>query len=173
MVNPVVVLAACMAPLGGVDMSTFSGRLALQKHVYLMQLFGIDLGYRFNWYLHGPYSPALAERGFEIEERKDSIERLAESVALQDWVKDRLKQYEKLIAEKPEETSLELWLEILASLHYLKHVMPGPSADKRSEDFVVHELLRRKPNLGRHRSTMTRAWEALQNVGLTEHKTLP
>ena len=55
------------------DMSSFSGRLLFQKTVQLLQSFGIDLGYRYNWYLRGPYSPDLAKDGFEL---KDVVPRL-------------------------------------------------------------------------------------------------
>ncbi len=47
-------------------MSTFQGRLILQKTVYLLQAFGISLGYRYSWYLFGPYSAELARDGFEL-----------------------------------------------------------------------------------------------------------
>lgn len=172
MTNPAIVLAACMAPLGGVDMSTFSGRLALQKHVYLMQLFGIDLGYRFSWYLHGPYSPALAERGFEVEERKETINQLLENVTLEEWVQDRLRKYQELVNAKPDGTPMDLWLEVLASLHYLKHIMPGQPTEKRDQAYVISDLLQRKPSLKKHYAIITCAWTALEGFGLTEHKTI-
>jgi len=35
-----------------IDMSSYEGRKRLQKLVYLAQIFGIDLGYEFSWYLH-------------------------------------------------------------------------------------------------------------------------
>ncbi len=41
----------------------FHSRLSLQKTVYLIQLAGIDLGYRFSWYRHGPYSRELPKQG--------------------------------------------------------------------------------------------------------------
>lgn len=37
--------------------NNFDDRLRLQKYVYLIQRLGLSLGYRFNEYLRGPYSP--------------------------------------------------------------------------------------------------------------------
>jgi uncharacterized protein YwgA len=45
---------------------TFGDRLILQKAVYLLQSAGIQLGYRFRWYLKGPYSPDLTMGAFGI-----------------------------------------------------------------------------------------------------------
>lgn len=55
------------------DMSTFEGRLKLQKTVYLLQSFGIDLGYRFGWYLRGPYCPDLTKDGFSLMSEKQNV----------------------------------------------------------------------------------------------------
>ncbi len=33
----------------------FTQRLFIQKGIYLTQLTGLDLGYRFLWFIHGPY----------------------------------------------------------------------------------------------------------------------
>ena len=47
---------------------TIDDRKRVQKAVYLGQLSGIDLGYRFGWYLKGPYSPALTRDYFGLAE---------------------------------------------------------------------------------------------------------
>ena len=49
------------------NMGDFDGRLRLQKTIQLLQSFGIDLGYRYNWYLRGPYCPELAKDGFKLD----------------------------------------------------------------------------------------------------------
>ena len=43
------------------DIETVSDRKRVQKAVYLGQLSGVDFGYRFGWYLMGPYSTTLTE----------------------------------------------------------------------------------------------------------------
>jgi uncharacterized protein YwgA len=47
--------------------SNFYNRLRLQKYVYIVKYFGLDLGYSYNMYLHGPYSSSLADDYFSIE----------------------------------------------------------------------------------------------------------
>jgi hypothetical protein len=65
-----VILAGLLKSIGGVNASQlseeFNQRLLLQKTVEILQDgFGVNLGYDdFNWYHHGPYSPALARDGF-------------------------------------------------------------------------------------------------------------
>jgi hypothetical protein len=39
----------------------FEVRLRVQRYAYLTRPFGYDMGYRFDMYLRGPYSPELAD----------------------------------------------------------------------------------------------------------------
>ncbi len=39
----------------------FNNRLKLQKYVFLARRYGFNLRYSYNLYIHGPYSPQLAE----------------------------------------------------------------------------------------------------------------
>ncbi|MGQ0791479.1 MAG: hypothetical protein ACT4NJ_04545, partial [Nitrosopumilaceae archaeon] len=41
------------------DISTFSKRKQIQKLTYLLEVFGFDLGFKFSWYVHGPYDSRL------------------------------------------------------------------------------------------------------------------
>jgi hypothetical protein len=44
------------------DLDSFSERKRIQKMVYLLRQFGAeDLKFRYNWYIHGPYSPDLTK----------------------------------------------------------------------------------------------------------------
>lgn len=50
-----------------VDMGDFEDRVLFQKVVYLAQTLGIGFeDYKFGWYVHGPYSPALTTEGYKI-----------------------------------------------------------------------------------------------------------
>ena len=61
-------LGLLLKDIDNFDMGNFSGRLRFQKTVHLLQSFGIDLGYRYNWYLRGPYCPDLTKDGFELKD---------------------------------------------------------------------------------------------------------
>lgn len=62
-----VLLAKSLDASGvGLSVASFDERLILQKSVYLIQSAGIRLGYRFRWYLRGPYSPDMTADAFAI-----------------------------------------------------------------------------------------------------------
>lgn len=48
------------------SVDSFDDRLILQKAVYLLQSAGIRMGYRFRWYLKGPYSPDMTADAFAL-----------------------------------------------------------------------------------------------------------
>ena len=48
--------------------STLDERVILQKTIFLLKQLGYDLKYNFNWYLKGPYSPALASDGYTLRD---------------------------------------------------------------------------------------------------------
>src|SRR5262249_50155808 len=82
-------------------LNIFSDRLILQKAVYLAQAAGVQLGYSYNWYLRGPYSPALTRDAFAVvaelnQGADDSQGSRLDSTSLQ-----RLKRLRKLIDEIP------------------------------------------------------------------------
>ncbi len=114
---------------------TIDDRKKVQKAVYLGQLTGVDLGYRFGWYLKGPYSPSLARDYYNLEESL-----LEESLAadptefeekkLKKSVKDRLKKVLPIM-KPPENVNLnqEDWLELIASWHHLLVVQKATRED--------------------------------------------
>jgi hypothetical protein len=106
-----------------VSIESIDDRKRVQKAVYLGQLSGVDLGYRFGWYLMGPYSPALTRDYYSLAEDIASGDRDAEDKELQPTVRDRLMSIAPLLTT-PDDISLpqEDWLELLASVHYLRTV---------------------------------------------------
>ena len=60
-------LGLLLKDINNFDMDTFDGRLRFQKTMHLLQSFGIGRGYRFTWYYHGMYCPALTKDGFELK----------------------------------------------------------------------------------------------------------
>ena len=49
----------------------FENRLKLQKYVFLARSFGLDIGYQYSMYLHGPYSPKLAEDYYSLGDNRE------------------------------------------------------------------------------------------------------
>ncbi len=98
--------------------NTFEDRLILQKAVYLAQATGVNLGYYYHWYLHGPYSPSLTRDEYAIA--TDISVGLDESQGwkLDDESTGRLKKMLNLVP-KGEKTHIRRKLELLASVHFL------------------------------------------------------
>lgn len=101
------------------EIKTVKQRKTVQKGVYVAQLSGVDLGYRYNWYVMGPYSPGLTRDYFALRETLDAGDSGA-GFELQDAVRLRLASVRDLLTA-PEGVDLDQsdWLELVASVHYL------------------------------------------------------
>ncbi|MFB0523988.1 MAG: hypothetical protein ACETVZ_00480 [Phycisphaerae bacterium] len=110
---------------------TFEDRLILQKAVYLAQAIGVNLGYYYQWYLHGPYCPSLTrdeyavagELAWDFDESKGwTLDKTSQSL---------LENLEGLVAQG-EQKNRGRKLELLASIHFLlsrKQVKTGNTDD--------------------------------------------
>ena len=101
-----------------VSVKSFEERLVLQKGSYLAQAAGVNLGYYFSWYLHGPYCSSLAKDAFAMSDELD-----ARSDELDDWQLDQgtISTLARVLAlingcnvQDPTKR-----LELLASVHFL------------------------------------------------------
>ena len=102
------------------EIKTVRERKTVQKAVYLGQAAGVDLGYRYNWYIMGPYSPSLTRDYFALNESLSADDDASGQFELQESVKSRLERIKPLMGPPPGVTlSTPDWLELLASLHYL------------------------------------------------------
>lgn len=137
---------------------TVNDRKRVQKAVYLGQLPGVDLGYRFGWYLKGPYSPSLTKDYFNLEEAIDSGDRDHEKKELEKSVVRKLKKILPLM--QPAEgvpLSQEDWLELVSSVHFLRIVQGNSNKD------TLATLKREKPKLVKY---FDKAENALREVSL-------
>ena len=120
------------------SMNEFSSRFRLQKYVYMAEVFGVDLGYKFSWYIHGPYSPDLTRVAFELFQMPKS-ER--PTLSLKEWAKDKVRKAKQFVERtKPHDVDELVWLEALSFVHYL-----GKLGLKRSE--IVGRMEREKPHI--------------------------
>lgn len=85
-----------------IDLRQYDDRLNLQKLTYLLKSAKVDFGYRFSWYVKGPYSPPLATDAFAYWENsvKETVELTGNEQktiqALQAHFGDELTQPDKL-----------------------------------------------------------------------------
>jgi len=123
--NKIVALGGILRRIGNFEASTFlssfDARLIFQKTVYLMQAFGLYLGFDFSWYLRGPYSPMLAHYGYEIAKMPTEmpISRFSDPLS-----EKKFQEFLEFLG--PERENVE-WLEILASIHMQKKLHPWKS----------------------------------------------
>lgn len=112
--------------------ATVDDRKRVQKALYLEQLRGIDLGYRFSWYHMGPYCPGLTRDYYSLAEAIARGDRQYERKRLKSHMMEGLNNVQPLL-QVPGDLSLELedWLEILASYHYLRTVSRRTDADAK------------------------------------------
>ena len=136
------VLNSVLAALGvEPKIDTVADRKRLQKAVYLGQVIaGVNLGYRFGWYLKGPYSRSLAKDYYD----------LAEALAVGDHPNGYgLRSEDQVRALKaasglfrvPQGVNLSDadWLELVGSIDYLRRVS---HKDEPNVDRVIHEQKR-------------------------------
>jgi uncharacterized protein YwgA len=115
-----VVLQRFIEALGEpTDISSMQARMRVQKAVYLGQLSGVDLGYRYSWYIHGPYCTALTKDYYALSAARDADETPGD----QQLKPSMLKKLKTICDMLPVPKGINLdepsWYELLASWHYL------------------------------------------------------
>lgn len=121
--------------------SSLRDRVRLQKAIYLSQEVGVRLGYRFNWYVRGPYSSALAKDYYGLHVASDG-ELDTEGKTLRKSVRTKL-HHIKPVMSVPDDVNLDKseWLELLSSFHYLRTTVGDEASQK---------LKRLKPRLSKY-----------------------
>jgi uncharacterized protein YwgA len=160
------------AGAGGLSLDTFADRLSLQKRIYLIQLTGIDFGYRYNWYLRGPYCPPLTRDAFLLKDEVEAEEKDYTDYELTDGTIEKIGTAHR-IWDLPDgiHVSSEDWLELLASLHYLKHIAYWPG-NNVTKDSIFQKLVEAKPHFAERHDLIEAAWSRLDAFGLINEKSL-
>ncbi len=152
------------------DLTEFPERLFLQKAVYLAQLAHVNLGYRFSWYRHGPYSSDLAKTGFQYMENRQYYNELVGEYVLTQVGQARLDKIRALADHNPG-MELPQWMELLASIHYLKWIAYQPNRDAVTAESVGGIL--REHGKEFLPDQVNAAWTELERINLIGNKLLP
>jgi hypothetical protein len=155
------------------NLTTFSKRFRVQKRIYLAQIAGADLGYRYGWYIHGPYSTGLTSDAFTLKQEIDDGDTEFDEYRLHPDVTKRLETAKEL-CQKPGRFggTTDEWLELLASLHFLRHIAYRPAGKTMDFETVFAELIESKPKFTNRESDARLAWSQLDDFGLIGAKTL-
>ena len=128
-----LVLEALSLPL---NISSRARRKTLQKAVYLAQQLFPPLGYRYNWYVLGPYSPALARDYYSLSTEADVSTR---GFRLSEAARRKIALLKPWLKPPPEvDLATDSWLELLASLHYLVTSVDAKNANQILGDAKPH-----------------------------------
>lgn len=112
------------------NIDSFADRKRLQKITYLLEKSGVDLGFEFSWYLHGPYSPSLTRVLY-----KEDPEKTEQNIPVDKNDKKRILILKDLLGNDIKSSDT---LELIASLHY---IISLGRVQKKSND-EIYELFR-------------------------------
>ena len=139
---------------------SFDARIICQKKIYLLQSLGTDLGYSYNWYVRGPYSPLLANYLYT------NIELLSntnfDSYRISEKVEENISRVNSLQKQKPNDVSLASWYELLASLLYIDNNRISWKIENDKES-LFKTLIQYKPKY--NQGQCTHAFDVLENEG--------
>lgn len=142
------------------NLSTFDGRLSVQKAIYLAKAAGLDCGHYFSWYLRGPYSAELTKDAFSIAAEIAGGEDESTGWKLDDQIAGKLREIGQLIPSGDTSAAARK-LELLASVHFLVDRLQVANADPES----IVKVLRRYDKDFSEREVET-ALEELRTHGL-------
>jgi hypothetical protein len=156
-------LAACVKALD-LKTDTFDNRILAQKTMYLFQLMGADLGYRFSWELRGPYARELAVALDQVTLDWETLK----GYTLRREVDERAGALRAALDTVPDGMSRADWAELLASVHYLKHISPEPK--QKGLPCIIGHLRTLKPDRFTDQQ-LDDACNTLKSLGLWDVKT--
>ena len=136
------------------SMNAFAEKLKVQKIIYLLQEYGVNLGYSYEWYIRGPYCKQVSVDAHSILD--DGIIRPPEQTSID---LNQIQQFNQKLGSHLDDAT---WLEIAASIVYLKNeyysknsldeVIGSLIEDltcgyKKFNDFLVHQVIKELHNL--------------------------
>ena len=130
-------------------------RIVFQKLVYISQRNRFNLGYHYNLYLNGPYSPGLAEDGYFMVRNMSQFTGEGKEFKLSASGMEKVKNIRFFIDNKVNDSK---WLETIGTLDYL--VFETKIRSKR-DSFIKFKSI--KPTLYDER-ILNKAWELLDSI---------
>lgn len=147
----------------GICKDSFDDRLICQKKIYLLQSLGTNLGYMYNWYVRGPYSPALTTyiyANLDVLSRDDfSHYKLAEVV------EKNIQCVNNLEKVKRADCTASSWYELLASLLYVYNNKESWKIDDQEQSLFL-TLIKYKPQYNKEQCKD--AFRVLKDEGFIE-----
>lgn len=157
-----------MREFGGFNIDDLEKRVILQKTIYLTQILGLDLRFRFNWYIHGPYSPDLTTCAFELNEDNEAKDQFKE-LPIRIDVKKRIEILKDWLKARPTDLKIPKWLELISSIHYVKNIHYAPNDITREN---IKDRLRESGKDDFTSEQISSAWSVLESADLIRDRKL-
>ena len=125
-----------------ISKESFDDRLVCQKKIYLLQSLGVDLGYTYNWYIRGPYSPTLTDYIYNNLDILNSND--FEKYHLSEKAEQCIEKVNSLEDKKIQGMEIVSWYELLASLLYIYNNKISWKIDNQ-ESSLFEVLMKYKP----------------------------
>ena len=113
--------------------NSLDDRIRLQKAIYLSQEAGVPLGYRFSWYVRGPYSPGLTSDYYSLEVASNEDSEGKNGKRLRPDIRRKLCSIKPMMSVPStllNDLDRTMWLELVSSTHYLLKTIGKNDADK-------------------------------------------
>lgn len=108
---------------------TTEERLKLQKTIYLLQVYGLKLGYGFSWYKYGPYSQDLVYDAYMVlGSERNKYKQEANKLRFSENCLEKFKEFKKICGDFFQRAEN---LELVASIDFLRHTW-YPDAKKEN-----------------------------------------
>ena len=128
-------LLRVLRSFGEINLDYFSERLRLQKLGFLAQKLGVNAGYHYSWYIHGPYSSTLASALFA----GDEMGIFEKEVELNNNEKKVAELLRSLLDREVNDSN---FLELYASIWYL---MPKGTLSEEEKKSTMEIMYKEKP----------------------------
>ena len=121
----------------GLKRDTIEDRLKLQKTVYLLEAFGVQLGYGFSWYKYGPYSQDLVHDAYRVlHSERTKYEKETKSWRFSEDSEKRFGQFRNTCKHIINDADQ---LELVASVDFVWNVWYEAEGDDFIERFRQHK----------------------------------
>jgi uncharacterized protein YwgA len=152
---------------GSFTIDKFADRLLIQKSIYLLQVLGIDLRFRFGWFPRGPYSEELAQVSQEIMSAKQELDKISPGFHLQQEAATKVLAVKNAIEKYPDDLDRAKWAELLSSIDYILNIA------KPNESIEHEKLVSLLAAYGKDQFTVDHvksACQFLNDLGLTNRR---
>lgn len=158
-----------MNELNSFSIKKLEDRIFLQKAIYIIQVLGIDLRFRFSWYIYGPYSKELTHAAYDLDNNAE-LQKKADKLTIKKEAKKKIDLLKQLLEKRPHDLDKSHWFELLSSIHYIKHISLNGCSDEKEIEGILKKQKKKRFDESKFDSYFNEAWQSLKEVNLIDNK---